>query len=725
MSIYKALKNKMKDQNLSSSSNGSNSSTGEEKYISVPNLHKGMINNSEIDFKDNKQKYKLRILITLLKELILFIIICLSIIKYKKSLRTVDEGEQEFDMAPTFFMELIYDCFYSASYVTLALFFIEFKICKIYQLFIIIIRYLLFFIMNTGVKLDGHGTYNTIFFLICMFFGQILLLIIFCFKIIYQKRKSIAITIILFILVSSIIIYTTKIEDKIKCKDWEYGLNKTKLDNDETKYPCRMAIPDHSCYLNFLGPYLDFSRGVKCSSKKEEKYNLKKTSTSKYINKTTKRIGFPITTHKINFNLNKQRNSTNLYKEIMDNLVDMDNKEQLELLGEAEKPEVVLDYTKNEFGEININLNYNDDLSKQRKKLEKNANPLYENIIFIFLDGISRAHFARNFKKTAKFIEQFLKYEGANNDKDKSQKYHAFEFFKQHSFREFTLGNNIPMFYGEPFYAKKIESITGEMKDKGFVTCNLNGLCDKSTFYFDWRLKEGMERNFIEFDHEMFSLNCDPNIFDVASPHSITKGESSVFRRCLYGKENVDYLFEYGSQFMVKYNNNRKYLRFSIPNGHELTGQASKYVDEPLYEFLNNLYINNYLKNTSVILAADHGLNILIFYKLLQSQDRDIEANNPLLFFIFPDKQWMSYEEQYGNMVLNQQVFSTTYDIYHTLRHIINGEDRSITVESIEKKGEIFNPKKHFIGTSLFQKINPKERFCSNYVDITECNCQK
>ena len=54
----------------------------------------------------------------------------------------------------------------------------------------------------------------------------------------------------------------------------------------------------------------------------------------------------------------------------------------------------------------------------------------------------------------------------------------------------------------------------------------------------------------MEFDHEMFSLNCDPNYFDVDNPHGINKGESSVFRRCLYGKENIEYLFDYGIQFL-------------------------------------------------------------------------------------------------------------------------------------------------------------------------------
>ena len=706
--------------------NNSNSSVGvfqDDKYISVPSINKSIIN--DILTKEEKTKKKLKIIIMLLKELFLFLIILLSFIKYKNSLKTPEQAEKDFDMDPSFFMGLLYNCFFSAFLTTLALFFIEFKICKKYQLFIIIIRYLLFFIMNTGQNLDSHGSYNTLVFLILIVIGQFVLLILFGFKLIYQKRKAIAISIILFIVVFSIIIYTTKIEDKVKCKNWEYGLNNTKIDNDKAKYPCKFIIPNHNCFLNFLGPYFDFSKGRTCLKRSEaDKNKLKAASTSKYINKNTKRIGFPITTHRINFNLIKQKNSKNLYKEVMDNLVDMDNAEQLKLLGEKEKPEVVLDFTKNEYGEVNININFDKELSKKRKSLEKDTKPLYNNLIFIFFDGVSRSHFGRIFKKTTRFLNKFLKYEGIHNEKDPSQKYHGFQFLKQHSLAEFTLGNSIPMFYGAPFYSKNIESITGEIKDKGFVTCNICGLCDKSVYYYDWRLKEDMKRNFIEFDHEMFALNCDPNYYDVINPHSIGIGESSVFRRCLYGRENIEYLFEYGKKFFETYSDNLKYLRMSIPNGHELSGQVIKYVDDPLYEFLNYLFVNDLLKNTSVILAADHGLSILVLYKLFQSQDQQIELSNPLLYMILPDKKGLTYEEQYENLRKNQQTFTTSYDIYHTLKHIINGQDHSITIKSVEKSGEFFNPKTHFLGTSLFYKINQKERFCANYIDIEECICK-
>ena len=713
--------------NESNNSNSSNNSSKEEIYDSYPDINNNNIVKRKMfkEIQNAQKKRKQEIKFMLFKEFILFIIIILSIIKYKKSLKIIVQDEKDVDIDPSFFMSLFYDCIKSSLYVILALFLIESKICKKYQLLIIFIVYILFFILNRGENLDGHGTLNAIVFIVSVFLGQIFILIIFFFKMVYYKNKFIVISFFITFFISSIIVYKMKIEDEIKCKDWDIGLNNTKLDNNKDIYPCEMVFPNKRCFLNFLGPFLDFSRNFSCLDRKsDEKYKLKKSSTSKYINEKTKRIGFPITTHRDNFNLNKQQNSKNLYNQIMNNLIDMDNKELINNLTENEKPEVVLDYSNNEYGEVDIEVNYDEKLSKKRKKLEKNTSPLYDNIIFIFFDGISRKHFSRIYKKTSKFLDNFMKYEGYNNEKDINQKYHGFQFFKQHSFKEFTLGNNIPMFYGKPYYSQKIESITGELMNNGFITCNLNGICNKEAFYYDWQLKKGMERNFIEFDHEMFALNCDPNYFDVENPHSISSGESSVFRRCLYGKENIEHLFNYGIQFLQKYNNNRKFLRISIPNGHEFSGQASKYTDEPLYKFLNFIFQTDLLKNSALIFSADHGLSILVLYKFLNSFDQEIEVNNPLLLFILADKKNKTYEEQYSNIYKNQQTFVTTYDIYHTFKDILYGKDDSISIKNIEKKGEKFNPKKHFLGTSLLRSIDPKERFCDNYIDIGDCICK-
>jgi hypothetical protein len=72
------------------------------------------------------------------------------------------------------------------------------------------------------------------------------------------------------------------------------------------------------------------------------------------------------------------------------------------------KPEIIVDFNEDPYGKILININHNKSLSEQRSKLSLNNSS--NNILFIFIDNISRNHFYRQFKKTAKFIKNFLRY---------------------------------------------------------------------------------------------------------------------------------------------------------------------------------------------------------------------------------------------------------------------------------------------------------------------------
>ena len=64
------------------------------------------------------------------------------------------------------------------------------------------------------------------------------------------------------------------------------------------------------------------------------------------------------------------------------------------------KPEYIVDFSKDPGGELIINLNYDEELSKERKKLEQNTNPYSENILILYIDALSRANSIRNLKKT-------------------------------------------------------------------------------------------------------------------------------------------------------------------------------------------------------------------------------------------------------------------------------------------------------------------------------------
>ena len=95
----------------------------------------------------------------------------------------------------------------------------------------------------------------------------------------------------------------------------------------------------------------------------------------------------------------------------------MENKEVLNEFYKDKIPEVVVDFSKSIYGEMNINLNYNKTLSEERIILEKKSTPYSNNIIILYIDSVSRVNSLRQLKKTLKFFEQFMSYKGASQKK--------------------------------------------------------------------------------------------------------------------------------------------------------------------------------------------------------------------------------------------------------------------------------------------------------------------
>ena len=73
--------------------------------------------------------------------------------------------------------------------------------------------------------------------------------------------------------------------------------------------------------------------------------------------------------------------------------------------------------------------------------------------------------------------------------------------------------------------------------------------------------------SFIEFDHEYSAPNCDPNVYKYG--FGFFSGENGMLRKCLYGKDSIEYAFEYGKKFWMAYKNNKKFLRIVNTYAHE------------------------------------------------------------------------------------------------------------------------------------------------------------
>ena len=92
-------------------------------------------------------------------------------------------------------------------------------------------------------------------------------------------------------------------------------------------------------------------------------------------------------------------------------------------------------------------------------------------------------------------------------------------------------------------------------------------------------------------------------------------------------------------------------------------------MDDVLYNYFNNLFEENLLKDTSVFLLSDYGTGITSIQLL--NDFFQIEMRLPILFILINDRKNVTYESQYKYLNKNQQTFIIGFDIYNTKIHII------------------------------------------------------
>ena len=552
--------------------------------------------------------------------------------------------------------------------------------------------YFIFYNYSHGLDFHDHGYFNFIGFM------TIVPLILFALMplngliIIYKKNKKF-IYAYLGLLIILVIVYFYFADSYMNCKDWAKGLNNTYIDNDINRHGCYLKIPK-SCPYKIGKYFFDFTKlkKIKCENNKENtKKKLIKFSSKSYINKKSIHIGFPLVNKHPDLLLNFIEHNNTILKYVKENLVDMDNIHLVNKIYKENKPEFIVDYTKNPYGEVIINLNYNDTLSKERKKFEINSSPYSNNIILLYIDSISRAYSIRQLKKTLKFFERFMSYKGGFNKKYPSENFHSFQFFKYHSFNGYTIENYPRIFYGNRA-GKNIVRITKYFKENGYVTSYSNEMCfrDLSCTMHNMTFEE-------VGDHEL--IICDPN----------RKHANALVKRCLYNKLTTSYLYEYGNQFWRKYYNNRKFLSIVSNDGHEGTLEILKYLDDSLHNFLYELFNDNLLKDTSIFLLSDHGTAMPSPYYMTSFFKS--ERFLPMLYMICNDRKNISYNEQYRYIYENQQVLVSAYDIYNTIGNLLYG-DKYILIQN--KTNNKDTPKSKF-GQSLFNEIKSKNRSPRNY----------
>ena len=560
------------------------------------------------------------------KELIGLFGFLLAYLYYYLSLEACMKGEAICSILVQWQLTKVYEELKSCFIMVLNLQLIFYKLITKLHLLHFLLVFFAFYRYSHGNNFEDHGYYNFIYFFIIITLIIIIIIPLNFFFSVIEKGKNMR---YLFITILSLIFviysgYFFIYVNGLNCDDWGNGLNETSIINNNSLYGCQIQFPKKCSYKLFYF-FQDFTKIMRknCSRqiKKNQKENLIKNSYSPFITKTTNRFGYPLS--------NKDPACVNALKHnFLSNLVDMDNKQILDKYFKNKIPEVVVDFAGGTQGKIEINVHYDKNLSKKRKHLEKNSEPLANNVLVIFIDSVSRQNAIREFKKTLEFFKKFMPYKGGKNERYPNENYHSFEFLKYHAFRGYTAINYPLLFYGQNRGIKEKYLINKYFKKNGYITSLANDICLRDNTY------SNHEHILDEiFDYEF--VLCDPN-----------KDNININRiRCLYGKLDIEHLLNYSEQFWRKYSENRKFSLIVSNFGHEGTLQAIKYIDNFISSFLWSLYDDNLLRNSIVFLISDHGTGMPSIYYI--NSFYKIEAELPMLYIFLNDKKNFSYEQQY------------------------------------------------------------------------------
>ena len=610
-----------------------------------------------------------------IREFLAITIIVISFVLYALSLK-VEKNYHNYNLYFYYPMTLpsLLKCIFAGIIIGFIFFCMYAKWIFLEHLIYISIVYVVLISKNHGNNILNHGKYNFYIFIIC---STLIFLALLSLHMIYRFARTIKylylIIAVLALFFCFLICYNFKdrYEQTYNCNKWNITLNSSFI-LDEKDEKCNIKMPQGLCYMDKLYNYFDLTlvNQIKCSNRNESEITNFYNSIKNENITSSKIFGFPSTN---NININSLTNQTkNINDYIFSNLINLENS--------TLKPETILDFSSNKYGELKINFTKNILLSNQRKnivlnnlKLKKES--IYDNILMIFLSSTSRAHFQRAMPKLSQLVSKLMGYEPFPTMT-------AYQFSKYNNF-PFIEENLQSMFYKKSVNNTYIHSLKS-FKENGYITGQVIDKCEKN-------LKNVKE----EFDHESYAYLCDPNYYDKVN---------SPYERCLYGKPVSEYMINYALEFWDKYSDNKKYFRMTFNYGNEPTGNVLTYLDQPLFDMITQLYNSGKLKNTAVFIVSEQGNRNNGLYDILGSAEFELEKKYGLFIMILDWNDKFKNGNFHKNLMKNQHIFTSPYDIYESMMHIALGNS-SYSLENKKYSDDYW-------GESMLNEIHIENRYC-------------
>jgi len=477
------------------------------------------------------------------------------------------------------------------------------------------------------------------------------------------------------------------------CKGWEYGIGGSKIDNQNGE--CIIPTPNY-CELAIRDGLLNFAAfGQECDAQ-NMLFNKDQLPESLKHRQNMKKLGYPRPENWPN----EMKYKESLYKKkVHANVIDMNDPDVPTHV--KDNIEITVDITNHKSHRIEVDVKRNDTRAEELKiireqvlrqdEIDGNTERVDHNVLILYIDNLSRAHFHRKMKELDGWLDQFTE--------DKNAELEATEFMRYHTVSKNTYKSNNAMYYGESAELNYNETtnVFRHFSKNGYITGMFRDECDYSAALFDDKLKRP---HFYNWDHYGSTIACDTN-YDRGNTRNLVldSGRNSQYKRCLYGKGLHEIQLDYLTQFWEAYPDVRKVFRTSMSYAHEFTGELIKYADSDYVDLLQNFYEKGYLDDTQVIIVSDHGAHFLTTRtNVFPDDSRRMENALPLLISLTPRSV---SDKNLEILRKNQQQFLNSHDIYATLKSFAVGKTAS---------------SEDVIDFSFFHEELPKRRDCDTKI---------
>ncbi|XP_017109366.3 uncharacterized protein [Drosophila bipectinata] len=340
------------------------------------------------------------------------------------------------------------------------------------------------------------------------------------------------------------------------------------------------------------------------------------------------------------------------------------------------------------------------------RKDEKESNRPPISVMILGMDSVSHLNFIRQMPKTAAYMRSNMSH---------------VEFWGMNKIGVNTYPNLISLLTGlsadeanglisEDKYMDNLPLIWKDFKKAGYNTSFGEDNARFSMFYFGQK----------GFDNH----TTDHNLHDfMAELHLIGQSSSFPLTYCIGDRTFLDVLMEMTDRMLPHY---QRYPFFSFywwSNGLHEFFNSPRLMDERFQRLLGSLDDSGVTNNTLIFFMSDHGMRWGKFRHTFQGM---IEDSQPLLSVLYP--KWMreTYPQAIQNLHSNAHSLMTTYDLYATMKHVLDIE--SLQDESIQKMSkDLWDLKGNRTprAVSLFLPIPPWRNCISSHIKKKFCLCHR